>query len=210
MIAVNAIPAYWGFHLLAALEELKDLHSCHRLLIPGQKKFSNNMSEKHRCSHVVLPASLLPGLLVLLFTMETGEKLIKICGWIEVTLSIILRSGYVCSRAGDRKTQQSHLKHHKMWVAVALWNYMSEENTHISITHPFLLQANKDVTWLFAGRRRCIFLMWRSKLSSSIINIKQAAILERCLMRRIKWHKREKERPNASLCTSAIFLTRLL
>lgn len=199
------------FHLLAALEELKELHSCHKFLIPGQKKFSNNVSNKHRCSCTVLPASLLPGLLVLLFTMETGEKLIKIHGWIEVTLSIILRSGYVCSRAGDtEKTQQSHFKHHKTWVAVALWNYMSEENTHNSITHPFLLQANKDVTWLFAGRRRRVFLMWRSKLSSSIINIKQAAILKRCLMCRIKWHKKEKERLNTSLRTSAIFLTHWL
>lgn len=109
-----------------------------------------------------------------------------------------------------RKTQQSHFKHHKTWVTVALWNYMSEENTHNSITHPFLLQANKDVTWLFAGRRRRVFLMWRSKLSSSIINIKQAAILKRCLMCRIKWHKKEKERLNTSLCTSAIFLTHWL
>lgn len=105
--------------------------------------------------------------------METSEKLIQISGWIEVTLSIVLRSGYVLSRAREREKHSKAISNIIQRELQSHWNYASVENIHNSVIHPFILLANKDITQLFAGRHSWVFLMQRSTSSSSILNIKQ-------------------------------------
>lgn len=129
--------------------------------------------------------------------------------WVSWSTLVNNSEQWVCAQwsTEHRKTQQSLFKHHQMWFAVTSWNYMSEENIHNSIIRPFLLLANKDITWLFAGRCSWVFFTRRSKPSASITNIKQAEIRERCLTGRINLHKRDKERHDTWLCASTITYT---
>lgn len=126
--------------------------------------------------------------------------------WVSWSNLVNNSEQWVCAQwsTEHRKTQQSLFKHHQMWFAVTSWNYMSEENIHNSIIYPFLLLANKDITWLFAGRCSWVFFTQRSKPSASITNIKQAEIRERCLTGRINLHKRDKERHDTWSCSSTI------
>ena len=133
----------------------------------------------------------------LLFTMETSEKLIQICGWIEITLSIVLRSGYVLSRARETEKHTKVVSNIIQCELQSHWNYASVENSHSSVIHPFILLANKDITQVFAGRHSWVFFMTRSKLPSSMLNFKQPEILKQYLTCRMKLHKRERERCNS-------------
>lgn len=110
--------------------------------------------------------------------METREKLIQICGWIEITLSIVLNSGYVLS--GARETEK-HTKATSNIIQCELqlhWNYASVENNY-SVIHAFIFLAGKDITQLFAGRHS-----WVERTCT--LNIKQTEIRERCLACRKK------------------------
>lgn len=70
----------------------------------------------------------------------------------EVTLSIVLRSGYVLSGARETEKHTKAISNIMQCELQSHRNYASVENIHNSVIHPFILLANKDITQLFAGR----------------------------------------------------------
>lgn len=145
--------------------------------------------------------------------METREKLIQICGWIEITLSIVLNSGYVLS--GARETEK-HTKATSNIIQCELqlhWNYASVENNY-SVIHAFIFLADKDITQLFAGRHSWVE---RPKFTySSHRDLSHQLVpwtLNRPRFGRDAWHagkrlhKGEKERCNSWLCTCCHILS---